>query len=103
MGRAVEEVLGGMRGCPAGGTEVIWGPAHPHQETVEGRAEAQAELGECRAVRAGEGGFFSRHPWGLVLQDYVIREGANYPSDCVGVEGADGFFVGVGGTIPSSM
>ena len=36
MGRAVEKVLGGMGGCPAGETEVIWGPAHPHQETVEG-------------------------------------------------------------------
>jgi len=53
VGRAVEEVFGGMGGCHAGGTEVIWGPAHPHQETVEGRAEARAELGESRAVRAG--------------------------------------------------
>ena len=81
MGRAVEKVLGGMGGCPAGGTEVIWGPAHPHQETVEGRAEARAELGECRAVRAGEGGFLSRHPRVLVLQEYVILEGAHRPGD----------------------
>ena len=44
---------GGVRCCPAHWTEVIWGPAHPHQVTVEGRAEAQAELGECRAVRRG--------------------------------------------------
>ena len=54
-------------------------------------------MGECRAVRAGEGGFLSRHPRGLVLQDYVIREGADRPGDCVGVAGADGFFVGIGG------
>merc|ERR1719154_540839 len=52
-GKDREEVFGGMGGCPAGGTEVIWSPAHPHQETVEGRAEARAELGESRAVRAG--------------------------------------------------
>ena len=63
--------------CPAGGTEVIWGPAHPHQETVEGIVDVRAELGECRAVRAGEGGFLSHHPRGLVLQDYVIWEGAD--------------------------
>ena len=31
-----EEVFGDVRGCPAGGTEVIWGPAHSHQETDEG-------------------------------------------------------------------
>ena len=60
MGRTAEEVFGGVRSCPTGGTEVAWGPAHPHQETVKGRAEARAELGECRAVRAGEGGYLSR-------------------------------------------
>ena len=55
----MEEVFGGVGGCPAGGTEVIWGPAHPHQEIVEGRAGV--ELGECRAVRKrmGQGGFLS--------------------------------------------
>ena len=99
----MEEVFGGMGGCPAGGTKVIWGPAHPHQETVEGRAEARAELGECRVVRAGEGGFLRRHPRGLVLQDNVVREGADHPGDCVGVEGTDGFPVGTGGTTPSTM
>ena len=92
----MEKVLGGMGGCPAEGTEIIWGPAHAHQETVEGRAGARVELGECRAVRAGEGGFLSRHLRSLVFQDYVIQEGADRPGDCVGVEGADGFFVGIG-------
>ena len=64
----MEEVHGGVGGCPTGETEVIWGPAYPHQETVEGRAAARAELAEYRAVRAGEGGILSRHPRGLVLQ-----------------------------------
>ena len=90
-------MFGGMGGCRAEGTKVIWGPAHPHQETIEGREEARAELGECRAVRAGEGGLLYRHTRGLVLQDYVIQEGADRPGNCVGVEGADGFFVGIGG------
>ena len=58
----MEKVLGGMGGCPAGGIEVIWGPAHPHQEAVEGRAEALTKLGEFRAVRVGEGGFPSPPP-----------------------------------------
>ena len=40
---------------------------------------------------------------GLVLQDYVIRKGVDCPGDCVGVEGSDGFFVGIGGTMPSFM
>ena len=79
-------VFGSVRDCHAEGTEVIWDPAHPHQETVEGRA-----------VRTGEEGFFYRYLRGLVLQNYVIREGGHCPGDCVGVEGADGFFVGVGG------
>ena len=48
-------------------------------------------------VRTGEGGFLSHHLRGRVLQDYVIWEGAYRPWDCVGVEGADGFFVRVGG------
>ena len=103
MGRTLEEVFGGVRGCPAGGTEVFWGLTHPHQETVEGIDKARAELGECRAVRGKEGGFLSRHPRGLVFQDYVIREGKDRPDDCVGVEGADGFVVGIEGTMPSSM
>ena len=90
MGRALEEVLGGVRGCLARGAEVIWGPAHPHQETVEGKTEARAELEECRA---GKGGFLSRNLRGLVLQNYVTREIAERLGDCVGVDGADGFFV----------
>ena len=65
VGRTVEEVFGAVRGCPARGTEGIWGPAHPHQETVKGRAETRAELQECRAVRTGEGGFLSYHPRAL--------------------------------------
>ena len=55
------------------------------------------ELGECRAVRAGEGGSLSRHLRSLVLQDYVIQEGADRPGDCVGVEGTDSFSVGIWG------
>ena len=33
VGWTVEEMfgIGGVRGCPAGGTEVIWSPTHPHQ------------------------------------------------------------------------
>ena len=45
-GRAVEQMFGGVGGCHTGGTKVIWGPAHPHQETVEGRTDSRMELVE---------------------------------------------------------
>ena len=41
----------GVRSCLAGGTVVISDPVHPHQETVVGRAETRAELGECSGGR----------------------------------------------------
>ena len=82
----------GGGGGPGGGR-----PAYLHQEAVEGKAEAKAELAECRAVRTREGVFLSRRRRGLVLQDSVIQEGVHHPGDCVGVEGVNDFFVGAGG------
>ena len=48
-------------------------------------------------VRAGKRGFLSGHPRGLVFQDYVIREGADCPGNCIGVEEADGFLLRIAG------
>ena len=67
-----------------------------------GKIRSQSGAGRVQNGK-DQGGFLSRHPQGLILQDYVIWKGADRPSDCVGVEGADGFFVGIGGTAPSTM
>ena len=86
-GKDSERSVWWCESCPAGETEVFWGPAHPNRKAVEGRAEASAELGKCRAIRTGKGGFLSRHQGSHVLQESVIREGAHRSGDCVGVEG----------------
>ena len=73
------------------------GPCPSSPGNCSGKSKIPSELGECRAVRAGERGFLSRLLRGRVLQYYVIREEAVRPGVCVGVEGADGFFAGVAG------
>ena len=82
VGRTAEEVFCGVRRCPAGGTEVIWEPAHPQQEAVreEQKPEWSWESVDCKVGRAEEGGFLFRHRRCLVLQDSVIRRGDATPA-----------------------
>ena len=97
MGRAGEDVGGGVGGPSARGAEGVRGSADPLQEAVEGRAVAGAELGESGAVASGEEFLLLGHLGRGGEENFARGPGGDRPGDRLCVEGFNGVFVTVRG------
>ena len=80
MGRAAEDVGGGVGGPSARGAEGVRSSTYPLQKTVEGGRVAGTELGEDGTVAAGKEFLFLRHHGRGGEEDFVGGAGGDRPS-----------------------